>query len=296
MRLPILFLVVVLTIAAALPASAQRIDSRMFSARLDRIERDVALIQRQLARGGVPVGNIDMADETASLQVKHAQIEEQLRAMQGSIEEAQHRDRQLSERLDKLQKDMEFRLGKLEQGSFAPGAPSSSAPTPLSVPPGEPDADEAMHPVTPPAPASPEPPHTLSAAPRGANPRDDYNAAFKLLRQAKHAEAAASFEAFLKNYPGDPLTGNAYYWLGESYYVQRDYVKAADSFRKGFEALPSGPKAADNLYKLALSLSAVKENDKACVVLNQLIKKYGATSQNLKKDAQKEIDRLNCKS
>ena len=31
----------------------------------------------------------------------------------------------------------------------------------------------------------------------------------------------------------------------------RDFVNAADNFRQGFEALPEGPKAADNLLKMA---------------------------------------------
>ena len=77
-----------------------------------------------------------------------------------------------------------------------------------------------------------------------------------------------------KKHPKDPLVGNAYYWQGETYYIRRDYVNAADSFRQGFEALPTGPKAPDNLLKLAMSLNALNRDKEACVVLGQVISKY----------------------
>ena len=98
----------------------------------------------------------------------------------------------------------------------------------------------------------------------------------------------------VKQYPKDPLAGNAFYWLGETFYVRRDYVKAADSFRQGFEALPSGPKAPDNLLKLSMSLNALKRDKEACVVLKQLVSKFGKTSAATKDKAQAEISRIGC--
>jgi tol-pal system protein YbgF len=127
------------------------------------------------------------------------------------------------------------------------------------------------------------------------NPRDHYNHGFRLLNQTRYEDAARTFEAFTEKYPKDPLIGNAYYWLGETYYIRRDYVKAADSFRQGFEVLPSGPKAADNLLKLSMALSAMKKQKEACVVLDQLLVKFKDSSTSVAKKADAERTRIGCR-
>jgi len=121
-----------------------------------------------------------------------------------------------------------------------------------------------------------------------------YSHAFKLMNDRKFAEASTSFEDFVTKYPKDPLTANAYYWLGESYYVRSKFSDAAEGFRKGFEAAPKGQKAPDNLLKLSMSLSALKRKDQACVVLKQLISKYGNRAPDARTKAQREYGKLKC--
>ena len=122
-----------------------------------------------------------------------------------------------------------------------------------------------------------------------------YSYAFKLLNEKKYPEAATSFDGFVKKYPSDPLVANAYYWLGESYYARTDYTRAAESFRKGFEANTAGQKAPDNLYKLAKSLEQVKRTNEACIVLGQITSKYGETAPRVSKRAADERLLLQCK-
>jgi tol-pal system protein YbgF len=125
--------------------------------------------------------------------------------------------------------------------------------------------------------------------------RDLYNAAFKQLNQTNYEQAEKLFSQFTQRFPKDALIGNAWYWLGESHYVQRDYVKAADSFRNGYTKLPAGPKAGDNLLKLGMTLAAMKKTPEACVVLKQVEKKFAANSEAIKAKTRQEISRLGCK-
>ncbi len=126
------------------------------------------------------------------------------------------------------------------------------------------------------------------------HPREHYNYAFRLLNQTQYEEAAAAFAAFTKKYPKDPLVGNAFYWSGETFYIRRDYVKAADNFRQGFEALPDGPKAADNLLKLSMSLDALNRDKEACVVLAQITTKFKKSSSSVTDKADQEQKRIGC--
>ncbi len=218
---------------------------------------------------------------TARLQVKISALEEQIRKLQGSIEQVSFENRQLKSQIEKSNSDIEYRLGALEKKQSAPQA---AEPTPSE--------SGKLQPVESPSTTGNN--ESQAPLPKFANSREHYNYAFKLLNQTKYPEAGTAFTAFTKAYPKDPLIGNAYYWLGETWYVRRDYIKAADDFRLGYEAMPGGPKAADNLLKLALSMNALKKEKEACVVLKQVVVKFGNTSSNMKLRAEQEMNTIGC--
>lgn len=284
-----------------LPALAQTPTNAQMYDRLDKIERDIMLVQRQLARGG-STGSADDANipagGDAKLEVRLSAIEEQLRDLRGAIEENENRARKLTESFEKLQRDVEFRFNEIgsggNNGGVTVGQYPSDGATPITPLLGQPaiTAGTTIEPRTTP----PEPKALMREDPSSfATPRELYNYAFRLLNQTQYAEAAAAFEAFTKKYPKDPLVGNAFYWAGETYYIRRDYVNAADYFRQGFEALPEGPKAADNLLKLAMSLNAVSRDKEACLVLQQITTKFKKASSSVSDRAEQEQKRIGCK-
>ena len=235
----------------------------------------------------------------SQLGAEMSRLEEQMRSLRGDNEKLQFRIKQLEESQKRFQEDIEFRLN----GSV------SSSPTGK---PGISAVEEAPAIISPPALPSQEagtinipqanipfetvPETQTLRMPESGNltPRDLYNQAFRLLNQTDYPGAERSFSQFIGQFPKDPLIGNAWYWLGETHYVRRDYVKAADSFRQGYEALEEGPKAGDNLLKLAMSLSALEKDEEACVVLKQVDSQYSANSKALKGKVTQEKNRLGC--
>ncbi len=110
--------------------------------RLERLERSLTLLQRSLYRGEEPPAealapvtdpNIP-AVSAARLHVRVGELEDQLRQLTGQIEEVGFGVRQVSDRLDKLVADMDFRLRSLEQGTpatqqdLAPGEIAGASP------------------------------------------------------------------------------------------------------------------------------------------------------------------------
>src|SRR5262249_26573016 len=77
----------------------------------------------------------------------------------------------------------------------------------------------------------------------GANADEQYQYAFDLMRQTKYAEAEQALSSFVDQYPDHPLAGNASYWLGETYYVRKDYNNAALTFAQTFQKYPQSGKA-----------------------------------------------------
>lgn len=333
-------------------ALAQVNDAAADAHRMERLERDIMLIQRQLARGDAkPFNGNENSDEvfsqaptagdTADTGVRLMQLEEEMRTLHGKLEEAEFKNRQLEEKLERMQKDVDYRFDEVNMNAPKADAPQEDerptrptpkrhSETPTSLAPAitteEPveqaGDDSKLHKIieksAPKKAAAPEPEDdsldeeedTGNTSPSGptsagdgvlkapgeetSGPREHYNHAFKLLNQTKYDEAADEFRGFISNYPKDPLIGNAYYWLGETFYISRDYIQAADTFRQGFEALPNGPKAADNLLKLSMSLSAMQKEKEACIVLDQILAKFDKTSAAVTDKARKERARLGC--
>ncbi len=281
------------------PALAQD-DNAAVADRLERLERDLSFMQKQVYRN--EGGASSAAGATASpgnLQVRLTQVDEEIRQIRGLIEQTQFQNKQTATELKKLQEDMDFRLRALEQKQAAAATP---APTEAAAAPAEAAAATAA--TTPPAPldalaadatAKPDTKDKTAAPKDFTDSNAHYTHAFKLLNEKKYAEASASFDAFVKKYPNDPLTANAYYWLGESQYSRNDFTRASESFRKGFEVAPEGNKAADNLYKLAMSLSQVRRKNEACIVLGRVIEKYAESAARTVAKAEEARTSLQCK-
>jgi len=243
-------------------AYAATFSEREMTDRLNSVEQRL----NQLQDAGHGSGGASGGD--AGIQVQLDELREQLRAMNGKIEETQFKIKNVEAQLQLQQKDAEFRFKALETAgapaaAAAPAAAPAASATPATAAPQPTMGGEAN--------AAPTAPAATSAF---ATSKEHYNYALALMNKAQYKEAGDSFADFVKQYPKDPLAGNVFYWLGETWYVRSDYVKAADSFRQGFEAMPQGNKAPDNLLKLAMSLGQMKQQKQSCVVLAQLLKKF----------------------
>ena len=92
----------------------------------------------------------------------------------------------------------------------------------------------------------------------------------------------------------DPLAGNAQYWLGESFYARGKYAEAAAAFADGYKRYPRGPKAADGLLKLGMSLARANQKHNACIALMQLDHDFPHPGSAIKDRSAQEKKRLGC--
>jgi tol-pal system protein YbgF len=132
-------------------------------------------------------------------------------------------------------------------------------------------------------------------APPSGNADEQYQYAFDLMRQTKYAEAEKALGAFVDQYPDHPLAGNASYWLGETYYVRKDYKNAAQTFAATFKNYPESGKAPDSLLKLGMSLAALGQTADSCKVFHELKTRYPKAADAVKQRAAKEQAKNGCK-
>ena len=64
----------------------------------------------------------------------------------------------------------------------------------------------------------------------GGSDRDNYQAAFELLKEQRYEPAAMAFQQFLVTFPDSELADNAQYWLAESHYVTQKFDEALAEF------------------------------------------------------------------
>jgi len=292
------------------PAAAQNADLQQLLDRLGRVERDIRTLNLQVARGGsgggasgatagAVAGEGGGGPAMARLSIRVTQVEDDLRMLTGRIEEILHKVNQVSNRFDKLVGDVDYRLSALEQGNTAsapPPAGSAAAPSAQAAPaPPAPRRSGVLGTMsqrelsqgTAQLPAATDGTQTAAAGTAAAaaavalpagTPRDKYNFAYGLLRQARYDEAEQAFEQFLTAHAEDPLAQNAQYWLGKVYFVREEYVLAAQTFTDNYKTYPKGPKAPDSLLNLGLSLSRLDKASAACAAFDELKRKFPRTS------------------
>ena len=126
------------------------------------------------------------------------------------------------------------------------------------------------------------------------NPSEIYSYAYDMLLRENFTEAEKSFKAFIGEHPNDPLVSNAYYWLGETYYVQKKFQLAAISFARGFQNFPKGNKAIDQLFKLALTFMNLGKNEDACAAFSKLESEFPNAPKRISNRAKEYIKRAKC--
>ncbi len=336
-------------LAAPLAHAQQQQDIRPLLDRLDRLERDINLLQRQVYRGGTgsaPVPSAPPGDASTALnfEMRVGRIEDQMRTMTGQIEETSYKIEQLRQNLEKLQSDLEVRFNQLQGGSnlanpaSAPPAPQAMSAPQLTPPSAQPTALNAPLQLRPPSGSNAanqslgSPPGTLgvirvpegqeapgsatsnpilgpsaaqaaavapqpganAASAGAANAQDQYNAAFSLLRQARYEDAEQALRGFVQQHPKDTLAPAAQYWLGETFYVRKDYANAAATFADGYEKYPKSPKGPDFLLKLGMSLANAGQKDNACRAYQRLDRDYPQATSEIRERSGAEKKRLGC--
>ena len=78
-------------------------------------------------------------------------------------------------------------------------------------------------------------PRQQPASLTSGNPRETYERAYGSLLRQDYAAAEIGFAEFLAQFPSHELSGNAQYWLGESFYVRGQYKPAANALLKGYQ-------------------------------------------------------------
>ncbi|MDX9717629.1 MAG: tol-pal system protein YbgF [Thauera sp.] len=102
----------------------------------------------------------------------------------------------------------------------------------------------------------------------------EYQGALNLLKDGKHKEALAAFQAFTERYPSGDFTAGAHFWAGNAALQARDVASATRHFKTVIEKWPNDNVAPDAMLGLANSQQAMGDATSARNTLKSLTERY----------------------
>ena len=223
------------------------------------------------------------------------QMQRDVQQLRGDIEVQAHTLEDMQRRQREQYLDIDRRLQQFETGQVGtapiPPAPMSSPPqTSTSVPPLPTGSlpltsQPAMPPLAVPPGAASAPAAPLTLTPGTPEQKAEYDTALAILREGRYAEAAEAFNRFLAANPASSYSDNASYWLGETYYVTRDFDRALATFRGLASNYPDSPKVSDGRLKMGYIYYEKKDWANARQELETVASQYpGSTAARLADD------------
>jgi tol-pal system protein YbgF len=101
-----------------------------------------------------------------------------------------------------------------------------------------------------------------------------YTASFNQLKAQHYDEAIRGFRAMLDQFPQGNYADNAWYWMGEAYYVKHDLNSALQSFQSLLDRFPASPKVPDALLKVGLIDLELKKTEQGRAVLQRVVREF----------------------
>ena len=106
-----------------------------------------------------------------------------------------------------------------------------------------------------------------------------YRDAYESYQKGDNDGARRKFEAFLKQYPNTDLSDNAQFWIGETYYAQKDFEKAILEYEKVIAKYPEGDKVPAALLKQAFAFLELGDKTNGRNLLRRVIERYPQSEQ-----------------
>ena len=284
--LPVVAGLFALSLVAA-PAQAQTDAER----RIDRLEKTIKTLQAVVfqaqATGQPVVVKPEGPDpEIAALRQRIDDIDESRRGLTGQIETLTHDVQEATRARAADQADaaarirtLNDRIAKLETDLAAAQAPPTTA---LDTTPPPPPVD----PRTARGRAGADATARAQAADSGVlgtlrtTPVNDdvgaYRDARALLTSGDYSAATAAFQDYVARYPDSTRTPEAYYWLGETYYLREAYRQSTGAYAAALKSKPKTSWAADAMVRLSESLAQTNQADQACAAVDEFDRAYAA--------------------
>ena len=209
-------------------------------------------------------------------------IREEIKLLRNSVEEAQFETENIKRRQQDLFHQMERRMASIERNQQVSAQtvdennPSSSdvgnggddvniATNTSVVQITTGDLPEAKNALTP----APSAPTTVTEQEQQA-----YDQAYKLLTQSRYKEAIIQFQHLVETWPLSQLAADAYYWMSEARYVNREFKHALNGFSILVNKYPNSGRVPEALLKTGYIQHDIGDYEKAVNIFRDILARF----------------------
>lgn len=255
--------------------------------RIDRLEKQVQQVQRQVFPKGRPADTAGFSDDPAATQSSVMSLDQRLDALEKQMadlvrqsEENGNRLRSVEAGMGQLKSDEDQRIAALEQRLAEAQTPPPAPQEPDAAPVGAASPVRAK-PVTGrlPAKTAVEAPTTSSVAEAvaTADPGEDaYTQGFHEWEAGQYDQAISTLKAFIAAFPKHKRVSYANNLIGRAMLDKGDARGAATALLANYRSNPGGERAADSLYYLGQALMKLGQPGQACKAYSEMDAVYGS--------------------
>jgi tol-pal system protein YbgF len=255
--------------------SAQQKEKESFQKDLENLQKEFKALQRE---------TVDSKKAQADLQLRVENLQNEVRTLSTGIEEYKDLLKKPSKEMDRLKESIALRTKTLEDKEKIHEEKDKASDERLRV------IEERLKGVEGKvgqlASKQSELEGALTAKEvsgevKGGSTRagDIYKDAYETFQKGDFAGARRKFETFLKQYPNTELSDNAQFWIGETYYLKKDYEKAILEYEKAIAKYPEGDKIPSALFKQALAFLELGDKTNGRNLLKRVTERYPNSDQ-----------------
>ena len=178
-------------------------------------------------------------------------LQQQVQQQTGLIEELSFEVKRLKQQRMEDYMDLDRRISELSQGGVSQAANQAANTSP---------ANPTVAGNT----------QAINTQPASRDETSVYRAANDLISAREWDKAIAALQSYLQDFPGGRYESNAYYWLGELYFVKDDLPKARDAFQRVIDEFPDSTKIDASKYKLGRTYFQLGDKAKAQSLLEEV--------------------------
>lgn len=102
-------------------------------------------------------------------------------------------------------------------------------------------------------------------------PEFEYQQAYETMKTGDIAKAREQFGKFLELHPKHSLAANAHYWLGETYYTEKNYEQAILEFQEVIKNFPDKEKVPAAMLKQGMAFTELQDSRSASYIFKKLV-------------------------
>lgn len=210
----------------------------------------------------------------AELYVQLQALQVELSELRGLVEQQSYLIEQLSQRRMDDYRDMDRRISELQQSLQSGGTTARKTPVVREPVTSSPAADSGSRVYSNTSTTAAASTATVPGVREADDAREMYSSAYQLVKDREFGKAKVALSGFIKDFPGSEYVPNAYFWLGELYYLDSNLAQSRDAFESLVNQHRSHRKVAEAKFKLGKIYHQLGDTSKARSMLESVMKDH----------------------